>query len=159
MLIIQFAYGKASLRAPSRSIAVIVVIITAINIITAIIIIAAATIAATTTTTAITKGDETRHETRRSEDETDRNETRRDEARRDETRDGTRRDKMIHMRNCCTDDIYQFIDPPCRLFKHRRRRTKFTWISLMHMVDAHVRCTNSSFRFSSYIRYIANNDQ
>ena len=54
MLIIQFAYGKASLRAPSRSIAVTIVIIIAINIITAIIIIAAATIAGTTTT-AITK--------------------------------------------------------------------------------------------------------
>ena len=54
MLIIQFAYGKASLRALSRSIAVIFVIIIAINIVTAVIIIAAATIAGTTTT-AMTK--------------------------------------------------------------------------------------------------------
>ena len=55
MLVIQFAYGKASLRAPSRSIAVTIVTIIAINIITAIIIIAGATIAATITTTAVTK--------------------------------------------------------------------------------------------------------
>ena len=54
MLVIQFAYGKASLRAESRTIAVTIVIISAINIITAIIIIAAATIAGTTTT-AMTK--------------------------------------------------------------------------------------------------------
>ena len=55
MLVIQFGYGKASLRAPSRSIAVIIVIIIAINIITAIIIIIAAATIAGTTTTAMTK--------------------------------------------------------------------------------------------------------
>jgi len=73
MSIIQFAYGKAPLRAPSSA---IIIIITAISIITAIII------TATTTGTATTTTKMRRDEARRDE----RDETRRDATRQDETR-------------------------------------------------------------------------
>jgi len=78
MSVIQFAYGKAPLRAPSSA---IIIIITAISIITAIIITATTTGAATTTTKM--RRDESRRDKR---DETRRDKTRRDETRRDETR-------------------------------------------------------------------------
>ena len=91
MLVIQFAYGKASLRAPSRSIAVTIVIIIAINIITAIIIIAAATIAAPLPLLLLQN--ETRPDTRRDEARTRPTATRQDETRHDETRQETARDE------------------------------------------------------------------
>ena len=78
LLAIQFAYGKAPLRAPSSA---IIIIITAISLITAIIITATTTGTATTTTKM--RRDEARRDER---DETRRDKTRRDETRRDETR-------------------------------------------------------------------------